>query len=168
MHQQAMARLHRQRLNSIEFREADVLTADLLDESADFLISTFGLKTFNADQLARFAHTVARVFKPGGGFSLIEASDPKGWWLRPLYRLHLQIILPMIERLFLRGAKDFAMIGRYTVNFGDITLFADLLRAEGLAVRSRSYFFGCATGVSGWKPSSGAGLGVETSANGAL
>ena len=30
--------------------------------------------------------------------------------------------------------------------------FADMLRAEGLEVEFRRYFFGCATGVSGRKP----------------
>jgi demethylmenaquinone methyltransferase/2-methoxy-6-polyprenyl-1,4-benzoquinol methylase len=46
------------------------------------------------------------VLKPGGVFSMIEASDPKGWWLRPLYLLHLKVGLPLVERIFLRGAQD--------------------------------------------------------------
>jgi demethylmenaquinone methyltransferase/2-methoxy-6-polyprenyl-1,4-benzoquinol methylase len=35
---------------------------------------------------------------------MIEASDPKGWWLRPLYLLHLKVVLPLVERILLRGA----------------------------------------------------------------
>ena len=147
-----MERLHRSRADRITFRQADVLAIDLPDASADFIISTFGLKTFNAAQHALFAKTIARVLKFGGSFSMIEASDPKGWWLRPLYRLHLQILLPLIERLFLRGAQDFAMIGRYTANFEDASSFGQMLRAEGLEVSFKRYFFGCATGVSGRKP----------------
>jgi len=60
--------------------------------------------------------------------------------------------LPMIERLFLRGAKDFAMIGRYSTAFGDAGAFADMLRGEGLDVAFRRFFFGCATGVVGRRP----------------
>jgi demethylmenaquinone methyltransferase/2-methoxy-6-polyprenyl-1,4-benzoquinol methylase len=152
MHLRAMARLHRHRANKIAFIEDDVLQSDLPDASADFIISTFGLKTFNADQHARLAALVARVLKPGGAFSFIEASDPKGWMLRPLYRLHLRGVLPLIERTLLRGAQDFSMIGEYTNAFGDASQFGRLLEAEGLEVRLRRYFFGCATGVAGIKP----------------
>lgn len=152
MHRLAMERLHAHRAHHIDFIEDDVLASDLKDESADFIVSTFGLKTFDAGQHARLAALVARVLKPGGSFSMIEASDPKGWWLRPLYLLHLLIVLPLVERLFLRGARDFAMIGTYSMNFGDAAGMADLLRAQGLEVSFRRYFFGCATGVAGRKP----------------
>ena len=152
MHERAMVRLHAHRARKIGFIEDDVLASDLPAESADFVVSTFGLKTFNAGQHAKLATLVARVLKPGGSFSMIEASDPKGWWLRPLYLFHLKRVLPMIERLFLRGAQDFAMIGTYSTNFGDASAFADMLRAEGLETGYRRYFFGCATGVCGRKP----------------
>jgi demethylmenaquinone methyltransferase/2-methoxy-6-polyprenyl-1,4-benzoquinol methylase len=152
MHQRALARLHGHRAHRIAFIEDDILASDLPDASADFIISTFGLKTFNAAQHAKLAALVARVLRPGGAFSFIEASDPKGWALRPLYRLHLRGALPLIERTLLRGAQDFSMIGDYTSAFGDATQFGRMLDAEGLDVRFRRYFFGCATGVAGEKP----------------
>jgi ubiquinone/menaquinone biosynthesis C-methylase UbiE len=68
MHRRAMERLHAYRAHRIAF-----------------VISTFGLKAFNPEQHARLAAMIAHVLKPGGVFSMIEASDPKGWWLRPLY-----------------------------------------------------------------------------------
>ncbi|MCK1639402.1 class I SAM-dependent methyltransferase [Bradyrhizobium sp. 157] len=151
MHRRALARLHAHRAHRIEFIEDDVLASDLPSESADFVISTFGLKTFNPEQHARLAALIARVLKPGGVFSMIEASDPKGWWLRPLYVFHLRVILPLIERIFLRGAQDFAMIGTYSINFGSAAEIAAMLRAHGLEVKFSKYFFGCATGVAGRK-----------------
>ena len=152
MHERAMVRLHRHRAHKIAFIEDDVLASDLPADSADFVVSTFGLKTFNAEQHDRLARLVARVLKPGGVFSLIEASDPKGWWLRPLYLFHLKVVLPTVERLFLRGAQDFAMIGTYSTNFGDAAALAGMLRGQGLEVEYRRFFFGCATGVCGRKP----------------
>lgn len=152
MHALAMERLHKHRAHRIAFIEDDVLASDLPDASADWVISTFGLKTFDAGQHARLAKLAARVLRPGGSFSMIEASDPRGWWLRPLYLFHLKRVLPMVERLLLRGAQDFAMIGTYSTNFGDAAAFGEMLRAEGLEVRFHRYFFGCATGVSGRKP----------------
>ncbi len=152
MHALAVERLHRHRAHRIDFIEADVLATDIAPASADIVVSTFGLKTFNAAQHERLAALIAAMLKPGGRLSLIEASDPKGWWLRPLYRFHLAVLLPMIERLFLRGAQDFAMIATYSRNFGDARGVAAALERQGLAVEYRRYFFGCATGVIGWKP----------------
>ena len=152
MHRRAMERLHAHRAHRIEFIEDDVLASDLPSESADFVISTFGLKTFTSEQHARLAALVARVLKPGGVFSMIEASDPKGWWLRPLYLFHLKVMLPLVERMWLRGAQDFAMIGTYSTNFGNAAELAAMLRGHGLEVEYTKYFFGCATGVAGRRP----------------
>jgi demethylmenaquinone methyltransferase/2-methoxy-6-polyprenyl-1,4-benzoquinol methylase len=152
MHKRAMERLNADRAHRIDFIEDDVLESALPDASADFLISTFGLKTFDAGQHRRLARLVARILKPGGSFAMIEASDPKGWLLRPLYLFHLKVVMPAVERLFLRGAQDFAMIGTYSTNFGNASAFAAMLREEGLDVELHRYFFGCATGVAGRKP----------------
>jgi ubiquinone/menaquinone biosynthesis C-methylase UbiE len=154
MHRLALKRRHSHRAHKIEFIEDDVLSSNLPDESAEFVISTFGLKTFNSEQHARLACLIARVLKPGGVFSMIEASDPKGWWLRPVYLFHLKVILPLFERIVLRGAQDFAMIGTYSMNFGDASEFTQMLKQEGLEVEFKRYFFGCATGVIGKKPMS--------------
>jgi demethylmenaquinone methyltransferase/2-methoxy-6-polyprenyl-1,4-benzoquinol methylase len=152
MHRRAMERLHAHRAHKIAFIEDDVLASDLPGDSADFLVSTFGLKTFNREQHAKLAGLVARCLKPGGVFCMIEASDPKGWWLRPLYLFHLKVVLPLVERTLLKGAQDFSMIGTYSTNFGDASAVADMLRAERLDVEFKRLFFGCATAVAGRKP----------------
>jgi len=152
MHRRAMERLHAHRAHKIAFIEDDVLASDLPGDSADFLVSTFGLKTFNREQHAKLARLVARCLKPGGVFCMIEASDPKGWWLRPLYLFHLKVVLPLVERTLLKGAQDFSMIGTYSTNFGDASAVADMLRAERLDVEFKRFFFGCATAVAGRKP----------------
>jgi demethylmenaquinone methyltransferase/2-methoxy-6-polyprenyl-1,4-benzoquinol methylase len=152
MIRRALDRLHRSRIDKIKLVEADVLKSTLAAESADFVISTFGLKTFNQSQQRQLARTLARVLKRGGVFSLIEASDPKGWVLHGLYRLYLDRVLPLVERAVLKGAQDFAMIGVYTRNFGDCRFLAQCLADEGLDVELQSFFFGCATAVVGRKP----------------
>jgi demethylmenaquinone methyltransferase/2-methoxy-6-polyprenyl-1,4-benzoquinol methylase len=152
MIRRALDRLHRSRVDRIKLVEANVLESALPAESADFVISTFGLKTFNQGQQRRLARELARLLKPGGTFSLIEASDPKGWVLHSLYRFYLDRVLPLIERTVLRGAQDFAMLGVYTRHFGDCSFFARCLAEEGLEVQLEVLFFGCATGVAGRKP----------------
>ncbi len=152
MHEEALTRLHGPYAHRISHLQADALNHDLPEASADMLVATFGLKTLSPDDQTRLARKVAQVLRPGGTFALIEASDPQGWFLRPLYRLHLDVVLPMIERLFLRGAQDFSMLGAYTRTFRNCTHFAEALRSEGLFVSERRHFFGCATSVAGFKP----------------
>ena len=152
MNRRAIDQLHRARVAKIKLVEADVLRNHMDAASADFVISTFGMKTFNAGQHAQFARELTRLLKPGGVFSIVEASDPKDWVLRVPYRFYLRRVLPLVERLALRGAQDFAMIGVYTRNFGDCRGLAADLAAQGLEVEVKSYFFGCATGVAGRKP----------------
>jgi demethylmenaquinone methyltransferase/2-methoxy-6-polyprenyl-1,4-benzoquinol methylase len=152
MHHRAIERLHTMRADRIRFIEDDVLASDLPDASADYVISTFGLKTFNSGQHRRLAQLTNRILRPGGRFAFIEASDPKGWWLRWLYLFHLKLVLPLVERIVLRGAQDFAMIGTYSTNFGDAREFVGMLREAGLQAEFRKAFFGCATIACGSKP----------------
>lgn len=149
MHDLAMERLHAMRGHKIDFIKDDALQSDVPSNSADFVISTFGLKTFTPDQHRKLAELTYRVLKPGGRFAFIEASDPKGWILRPLYLFHLKTVLPFIEKTLLKGAQDFSMIGTYSTNFGNAQGFADMLSEQGLDSQYRSLFFGCASAVFG-------------------
>jgi demethylmenaquinone methyltransferase/2-methoxy-6-polyprenyl-1,4-benzoquinol methylase len=72
--------------------------------------------------------------------------------LRPLYLFHLNIVLPGVERFWLQGAQDFAIIGTYSTRFGDASAFARMLGDTSLEAEFRRFFFGCATGVCGSKP----------------
>ena len=66
MHRLAMERLHAHRAHRIKFIEDDVLASEIAPDSADFVISTFGLKTFNPEQHARLAALVARARSRAG------------------------------------------------------------------------------------------------------
>jgi ubiquinone/menaquinone biosynthesis C-methylase UbiE len=151
MHLHALEQMHRDRSHRIEHIEADFLENQLPEGLADCVISSFGLKTLNRDQQSVFAKELARILKPGGVFTLVEASDPKGWIFRPVYRFYLDRVLPMVERLILRGTQDFAFLGAYTRAFDNCLHLKICLEREGLETRSRRYFFGCATGLSGRK-----------------
>jgi demethylmenaquinone methyltransferase/2-methoxy-6-polyprenyl-1,4-benzoquinol methylase len=152
MHLEAVEKLHKGYADRITHLQANALEAELPEHSADIVVSTFGLKTFDPEQQTVLAGQIARMLKPGGQVSLIEASDPKGWILRPVYRAYLDWMLPRIERFFLKGANDFSMIGTYTRNFGSSEHIADALGKAGLSVMLQRHFFGCATSVTGFKP----------------
>ena len=135
----------------VEVRVADVL-ADQLPLGADVVVSSFGLKTFSRDQQRLLARRVAEILKPGGAFSLIEISVPRGILLRPLYMFYLKRVIPLLGRLLLGDPRCYRMLGVYTEAFGDARYFAECLRQEGLEVTETSYFFGCATGAKGFRP----------------
>ncbi|MBK8554570.1 MAG: class I SAM-dependent methyltransferase [Lewinellaceae bacterium] len=146
--------LHHDRFDQLEISIAnqDVLNNQIQGGNADFVLSAFGLKTFSTGQLQQLAAEICRLLKPGGQFAMVEISDPKGWWLRPLYLFYLKRLIPLIGRLFAGNSNDYRMLGIYCENFGDTRAFASMLQAEGLEVQFQRYVYGCASGVMGFKP----------------
>jgi len=101
MHEHAVQKLHASRSEQIEHVQADVLEAEFPNSVADYVVSTFGLKTMNPAQLKRIAQVTAAMLKPGAQFTFIEASDPKGWMLRPFYRLYMDSVTVSDLQVFL-------------------------------------------------------------------
>lgn len=135
----------------ITLRRQDALASSLKDGCADRVICGFGVKTLSKEQSERFAFEVARILKPGGGFSLIEISVPGNWLLRLLYMFYLKRIVPIVGWLLLGNLENYRMLGVYTEEFGDCRSMRDTLARHGLLAEYRGYFFGCASGVGGTK-----------------
>ena len=135
--------------------EADALASALAAGSIDCVIATFGLKTLNDEQKDRFAQEIARVLKPNGHFSLLEISVPRQRLLRLPYLFYLKQIIPLIGKLLLGNPDNYRMLGIYTEQFQSCERMGYALQAAGLQVRVKSFFFGCATGVYGYKPRPG-------------
>lgn len=136
---------------SVELMEIDVFKNEIPNESADFVISTFGIKTFTQEQQKLLAAEISRILKPGGEFSFVEVSYPKDWVFSWLYMFYLKKMMPIIEKLFLGYSYGYSAIGSYVTEFVDSQKFYTYLQAEGLQVEYHKLFFGCASGVSGKK-----------------
>jgi ubiquinone/menaquinone biosynthesis C-methylase UbiE len=136
----------------VEICLTDVLTWDAQSATADVVISSFGLKTFDQEQQRLLASTVARLLKPGGSYSFVEISVPSFRPLRAPYLFYLNRVIPLIGRLLLGDPQCYRMLGRYTEDFQNSAWFARCLEEAGLEAVPASYFFGCATGVRGRKP----------------
>ncbi|HEX8683625.1 MAG TPA: class I SAM-dependent methyltransferase [Ardenticatenaceae bacterium] len=154
---------------NIVLLEQDILTNTLPDASADCIISTFGLKTFSDEQKLRLAQEMRRVLKSGGQFSLLEISVPLNPLLRPLFMFYLKYCIPLIGALFLGDPHSYRMLGVYTERFGNCATMSRILADCGFQVRYKVHFLGCATSVSGVKPTDEAGIcegaaGVYTNA----
>jgi ubiquinone/menaquinone biosynthesis methyltransferase len=137
---------------SIEIVEGDVLENAFPDGSADAVACLFGLKTLSADLADLLAREIARVLRPGGRFSVVEVSVPQNRALRALYMFYLKRVIPVLGAILLGDPETYRMLGRYTERFGNAGSFASRLRAAGLEVEVRSWFFGCATGATGSRP----------------
>lgn len=151
MNRKASAHLNRLKNKNIEISRINVLENTLPSESADFIVSTFGVKTFNHQQQKKLAEEVARLLKPGGGFAMIEISEPQNFFLKTLYMFYLKIVIPLIGKVFLGNAEDYKMLGKYCANFRNMKYYYDCLAAQKLNAHYKNYFWGCASGVYGYK-----------------
>ena len=136
---------------SVKTHLQDVLAWQCEPSSADAVISSFGLKTFDHNQQQQLAKCVARLLRSGGTFSFVEISVPPSRVLRTPYLFYLNHMIPWIGRLFLGNPSNYRLLGIYTQAFGNCRYFKECLRHQGLEVTEVSYFFGCATGVRGIK-----------------
>lgn len=147
----ARQRLRHRITCSVEVIEADILDNGIDSGSADVIVSSFGLKTFSEEQTVRLAREIHRILKPGGQFSLLEISVPPSAFLRIPYMFYLKYVVPVIGMLFMGNPANYRLLGIYTEAFNDCSFILRALEDTGLQVRSETYFFGCATGVSGYK-----------------
>jgi demethylmenaquinone methyltransferase/2-methoxy-6-polyprenyl-1,4-benzoquinol methylase len=131
--------------------QADALHSDIADASADFIVSSFGLKTFSDNQLVRLARETARILRPGGQFSFVEIARPPGL-LRLPFMFYLKRMVPVLGRWVMKDAEAYRMLGEYTDRHGDAGNFAAALRAAGMEAEHRRLFFGCACLVRGENP----------------
>ncbi|GAB3893291.1 class I SAM-dependent methyltransferase [Spirosoma agri] len=134
---------------TIAIHKQDVLAGTLPAQSADHVVVSFGLKTFNAEQTSQLAHEIRRILKPGGQFSCIDVSVPKPAFLRFLYLFYLRRVIPVLGALFLGNPQTYRMLGIYCTNFRNTKQVLPFFEEAGLSCRTTTYFFNCASGIVG-------------------
>lgn len=77
--------------------QADVLRLPLADRSVDGATCGFALR--NVVDLGAFFAEIARVVRPGGRISLLEASEPDGPLMRAGHAVYFRRVVPMIGGL---------------------------------------------------------------------
>jgi ubiquinone/menaquinone biosynthesis methyltransferase len=125
----------------------NALSTSLADNSVDFIVSAFGLKTFNAPLLDKLAREIFRILRPGGSFSLLEISMPRSQLLRVPYLFYIKSIIPLIGRAFLKNIECYKMLGVYTEAFGSCVEVVEHFQKVGFQVTVRKHFFGCASSI---------------------
>ncbi|MDW3646588.1 MAG: class I SAM-dependent methyltransferase [Bacteroidia bacterium] len=146
-----LARAHKRKQkfkdHQIRILKENVFENSFPDGEADFIVSGFGIKTFNPEQLEILAKEMFRLLKPGGKLSLIEVSIPPNRLLRIFYMFYLKQIIPILGWMFLGSPETYKMLGVYTEKFENAKDLEPIFRQAGFRVTYVSYFFGCASGI---------------------
>lgn len=140
------------KLNNIfDILHKDVLNDEHPNEHFDVITCAFGLKTFDETQLDILAQCISQMLKVGGQFTFIEISVPPNKILFYFYKLYLSKIIPLLGRLFLGNPADYRLLWLYTENFRNTDKARLIFEKNGLNASFKNYFFGCATGIKGFK-----------------
>ncbi|RNL90094.1 methyltransferase domain-containing protein [Sinomicrobium pectinilyticum] len=135
--------------SNIKILKENVFKNSIESGSADFIISSFGLKTFNDEQLGKLANEIHRILKPNGKFSLIDVSVPGNRILKSFYLFYLNHIIPVLGKIFLGSPETYKMLGVYTEEFKNSKNVFQIFNRPGFEVEYVEYFYGCATGIKG-------------------
>jgi len=145
-------RASQQKGNNFEIRHENALTLGLPDASVDYVVSAFGLKTFNEDQLRWLAAQIFRILKTGGTCSLLEISLPESPLLRLPYSIYINWMIPFLGRIFLKDIECYRMLGVYTAAFKSCRKVMTCFSDAGFEVAVKQHCWGCATSLILKKP----------------
>ena len=95
-----------------------------------------------ADRAGAFREQ-ARVVKPGGRVVCLDTSPPPASLLRPLVRLYLRRVIPLLGRLIAGERSAYAYLSASTEGFKSPTELAAIMGAAGLVqVRYQRFMAG--------------------------
>jgi demethylmenaquinone methyltransferase/2-methoxy-6-polyprenyl-1,4-benzoquinol methylase len=120
---------------------ADALALPFPDASFDAVSSGYLLRNVT-DRVGAFREQ-ARVVRPGGRVVCLDTSPPPATPLRPLVRLYLRRVIPLLGRLIAGERSAYAYLSASTEGFKSPEELAAIMREAGLAdVRYRRFMAG--------------------------
>ncbi len=95
----------RVRSDNVRFSQADAQSLPFPDDSFDLVTIAFGLRNVTDKDAA--LREMLRVLKVGGQARVLEFSQVKADWFKPIYDFHSFNILPRLGKLFARDAGSY-------------------------------------------------------------
>lgn len=130
---------------------ADAFALPFGDASFDAVTSGYLLRNV-ADRVGAFREQL-RVVKPGGRVVCLDTSPPPPSPLRPLVRLYLRRVIPLLGRIVAGDRPAYAYLAASTEGFKSPAELAAIMREAGLVdVRHRSFMAGSVSVHSGTRP----------------
>ena len=113
----------------IDFVQGDAQKMPFPDGSFDAITMAFGIRNV-PDRAAALAE-MARVAVPGARVAILELTEPRGFGLAAVARLHVHWIVPMLGAL-ISGSREYAYLSRSIAAFPSPERFVQVAGGAGL------------------------------------
>jgi demethylmenaquinone methyltransferase / 2-methoxy-6-polyprenyl-1,4-benzoquinol methylase len=139
---------------NIDLANADALSLPFKDNTFDVAAIAFGIRNI-PDRTAALVEMM-RVIVPGGQVMVLEMTYIRNRFLKRLYHLYLNRILPGIAGLLSFNPAAYLYLADSIMNFPSPEMFANLMREAGLTqVKKYKLTFGITYLYTGIKPGNG-------------
>ncbi|WP_196890518.1 class I SAM-dependent methyltransferase [Aureivirga marina] len=119
--------------------------------SFNTIVSCFGLKTLSEKQLNQLTSETNRLLKKNGEFIFTEISIPQNKIFAFFFKFYINTIVPFIGKYCLKNNTSYKMLGIYVNEFQNAKKVYNIFKNKNFEVEYISFFFGCVTGVKGYK-----------------
>ncbi len=136
---------------TIELIKGDSEALPFEENSFDAAIVAFGVRNF--ENLEKGLSEIYRVIKPGGGFIVLEFSQPRVALLKKLYFLYFTKLLPLLGQLVSKDKNAYHYLPESVKEFPDGEQFISILKQGGFQnVHSFPQTFGISSVYTAQKP----------------
>ncbi len=151
-----MLRLGKKKLEKKEKKNIALLNADALNlpfkkKLFDAVFIAFGIRNIMDRQ--RAINEFFNVLNPGGRLAVLELTTPEKGWLRWIYLLYFQKILPIIGSFFSKDQNAYSYLPDSVLKFPTATEFSKIMVTTGFKnIRYKQMTFGIVTLFVGTRP----------------
>ncbi|MCF6237962.1 MAG: bifunctional demethylmenaquinone methyltransferase/2-methoxy-6-polyprenyl-1,4-benzoquinol methylase UbiE [Candidatus Marinimicrobia bacterium] len=139
----------RELADQFEVVQGDAENLPFTDNTFDALSISYGIR--NVGTISAALNEFYRVLKPGGRVSILEFTEPEGWFFGRLYRFYFDHILPKLAGM-MSSKSAYSYLPESVRHFPDRADFKALLSSEGFRqVEHRDLTFGVTAIYSGVK-----------------
>jgi len=116
-------------VDRIDYVKGDAQQLPFPNHSFDAISMAFGIR--NVPDRSRALAEMARVSMPGARIAILELTEPQGFGLASLARLHVHWIIPMMGAL-ISGAKEYSYLSKSIAAFPSPDRFVHMAELSGL------------------------------------
>ena len=130
--------------NRVDLVVGDSENLPFKDNSFDAITVSFGIRNF--ETLEKGLSEILRVLKPNGKFVILETSVPTKFPYKQGYKIHCNLILPLIGKLFSKDKNAYSYLSESAANFPFGEDLNNILRKTGfIDVKDYPQTFGVST-----------------------
>ena len=127
---------------NLNFLNADIEKLPFKEKEFDITSVAYGVR--NAKNLSKAIDEMARVTKADGQVLILETGHKVPALIKPFYKLHTKLFLPLIGYIFTKNIKAYQYLEKSSQNFPCGKDFTEILKAQNHFSKIKCYklFFG--------------------------